>query len=136
MNDDLSNIFEKLNINKDAISPEMINNIMNMVGHSNEQTSDNSTNNSNDNASPDIDMETILKIKSILDKMKTRGNSPHSKLLQDLKPYLDVNKQSKLDQYMKIDRAIDLLPLIGGDVRTPLYSDNQVLLFSLISLLF
>ena len=68
--------------------------------------------------------------------MKTRGNSPHSKLLQDLKPYLDVNKQSKLDQYMKIDRAMDLLPLIGGDVRTPLYSDNQVLLFSLISLLF
>ena len=81
-------------------------------------------------------METILKIKSILDKMKTRGNSPHSKLLQDLKPYLDVNKQSKLDQYMKIDRAMDLLPLIGGDVKTPLYNDNQVLLFSLISLLF
>ena len=136
MNDDLSNIFEKLNINKDAISPEMINNIMNMVGQSNEQSSDNSNSNSSNNKSPDIDMETILKIKSILDKMKTRGNSPHSKLLQDLKPYLDVNKQSKLDQYMKIDRAMDLLPLIGGDVRTPLYSDNQVLLFSLISLLF
>jgi len=136
VNDDLSNIFEKLNINKDAISPEMINNIMNMVGQSNEQSSDNSNSNSSNNTSPDIDMETILKIKSILDKMKTRGNSPHSKLLQDLKPYLDVNKQSKLDQYMKIDRAMDLLPLIGGDVRTPLYSDNQVLLFSLISLLF
>lgn len=136
MNDDLSNIFEKLNINKDAISPEMINNIMNMVGQSNEQSSDNSNSNSSNNTSPDIDMETILKIKSILDKMKTSGNSPHSKLLQDLKPYLDVNKQSKLDQYMKIDRAMDLLPLIGGDVRTPLYSDNQVLLFSLISLLF
>ena len=136
MNDDLSNIFEKLNINKDAISPEMINNIMNMVGQSNEQSSDNSNSNSSNNTSPDIDMETILKIKSILDKMKTRGNSPHSKLLQDLKPYLDVNKQNKLDQYMKIDRAMDLLPLIGGDVRTPLYSDNQVLLFSLISLLF
>ena len=136
MNDDLSNIFEKLNINKDAISPEMINNIINMVGQSSEQNSDNSNNNSNNNTSPDIDMETILKIKSILDKMKTRGNSPHSKLLQDLKPYLNVNKQSKLEQYMKIDRAMDLLPLIGGDVRTPLYNDNQVLLFSLISLLF
>lgn len=135
MNDDLSNIFEKLNINKDAISPEMINNIMNIVNQNSEQSSDNSANNSNTD-SPDIDMETILKIKSILDKMKTRGNSPHSKLLQDLKPYLDVNKQSKLDQYMKIDRAIDLLPLIGGDIRTPLYNDNQVLLFSLISLLF
>ena len=136
MNDDLSNIFEKLNINKDAFSPEMINNIMNIVNHTNEQSSDNSSSNSNNSDSPDIDMETILKIKSILDKMITRGNSPHSKLLQDLKPYLDVNKQSKLDQYMKIDRAMDLLPLIGGDVKAPLYNDNQVLLFSLISLLF
>lgn len=136
MNDDLSNIFEKLNINKDAISPEMINNIMNMVSQSNEQNSDNSDNSSSSNTSPDIDMETILKIKSILDKMKTRRDSPHSRLLQDLKPYLDINKQSKLDQYMKIDRAMDLLPLIGSDVRIPLYSDNQVLLFSLISLLF
>ncbi len=136
MNDDLSSILEKLNINKDNISPEMINNIMNMVGQSNEQSSDNFNNCSNNNTSPDIDMETILKIKSILDKMNTRGNSPHSKLLQDLKPYLNVSKQGKLDQYMKIDRAMDLLPLIGGDIRTPLYNDNQVLLFSLISLLF
>lgn len=133
MNEDLSSIFEKLNINKDAISPEIINNIMNMVGSSNEHTSDNSSNNG---PSPDIDMETILKIKTILDKMKTRKDSPHSRLLQDLKPYLDINKQNKLEQYIKIDKAMDLLPLIGSDVKLPFYSDNQVLLFSLISLLF
>lgn len=136
MNDDLSNIFEKLNINKDAISPEMINNIMNMVGHSGEQNSDNSSNTSNEKITPDIDMETILKIKTILDKMKSRKTSPHSRLLLDLKPYLDTNKQHKLEQYIKIDKAMDLLPLIGSDVNLPFYSDNQVLLFSLISLLF
>lgn len=30
MNEDLASIFEKLNINKDSISPEMVNNIMSM----------------------------------------------------------------------------------------------------------
>ena len=33
MNEDLSSIFEKLNINKDNISPEMVDNIMNMVNN-------------------------------------------------------------------------------------------------------
>ena len=33
MNEDLSSIFEKLNINKDAISPEMIDNLMNMINN-------------------------------------------------------------------------------------------------------
>ena len=68
--------------------------------------------------------------------MKSRKDSPHSRLLQDLKPYLDTNKQNKLEQYIKIDKAMDLLPLIGSDVKLPFYSDNQVLRFSLISLLF
>ena len=30
MNEDLSDLFEKFNINKDSISPEMINNLMGM----------------------------------------------------------------------------------------------------------
>ena len=33
MNEDLSSMFEKLNINKDAISPEMIDNIRNMFNN-------------------------------------------------------------------------------------------------------
>ena len=31
MSEDLSSVFEKLNINKDSISPEMINNLMGML---------------------------------------------------------------------------------------------------------
>ena len=45
MNEDLSNIFEKFNINKDSISPEMINNLMGMLGNNssnNGQQTDNS----------------------------------------------------------------------------------------------
>lgn len=40
MNEDLSNLFDKFNINKDSISPDMINNLMGMLNN-------NSSNNTN-----------------------------------------------------------------------------------------
>lgn len=131
MNEDLSSMFEKLNINKDAISPEMIDNIRNMFN--NISSSSDSTGSSK---SPDIDMDTILKMKSIMDKINAKNDKPSSKLLYDLKPFLNESKQSKIDKYVKMDRMVELLPLIGGDLNTHLYSDNQALLFSLIALLF
>ena len=33
MNEDLSNLFSQFNINKDSISPDMVNNLMNMLGN-------------------------------------------------------------------------------------------------------
>ncbi len=131
MNEDLSSMFEKLNINKDAISPEMIDNIRNMFN--NISSSSDSTGSSK---SPDIDMDTILKMKSIMDKINAKNDKPSSKLLYDLKPFLNESKQSKIDKYVKMDKMVELLPLIGGDLNTHLYSDNQALLFSLIALLF
>lgn len=131
MNEDLSSMFEKLNINKDAISPEMIDNIRNMFN--NISSSSYSTSSSK---SPDIDMDTILKMKSIMDKINAKNDKPSSKLLYDLKPFLNESKQNKIDKYVKMDKMVELLPLIGGDLNTHLYSDNQALLFSLIALLF
>lgn len=131
MNEDLSSMFEKLNINKDAISPEMIDNIRNMFN--NISSSSDST---SSNKSPDIDMDTILKMKSIMDKINAKNDKPSSKLLYDLKPFLNESKQNKIDKYVKMDKMVELLPLIGGDLNTHLYSDNQALLFSLIALLF
>lgn len=131
MNEDLSSMFEKLNINKDAISPEMIDNIRNMFN--NISSSSDST---SSGKSPDIDMDTILKMKSIMDKINAKNDKPSSKLLYDLKPFLNESKQNKIDKYVKMDKMVELLPLIGGDLNTHLYSDNQALLFSLIALLF
>lgn len=137
MNEDLSSIFEKLNINKDNISPEMVDNIMNMVNNFSNSSSSNSTSSENsEHNTSDIDMETILKIKSIMDKMKLKSNNPRTKLLQDLKPYLNETKKNKIDQYMKLDQVLELLPLLGGEFNPRLYSDNQALLLSLITLLF
>lgn len=112
VNEDLSSIFEKLNINKDSISPEMINNLMAML----ENNSSKDTSNASSNSAPsDIDIETILKMKSIIDKMNVKKDDPRSRLLQALKPYLNENRQSKLDQYIQMSKIIELLPLLGGD---------------------
>ena len=107
MNEDLSSIFEKFNINKDAISPEMVDNIMGML---NNNSTDNTTNNSN-SSSPDIDIETILKMKSIIDKLNIKKEDPRSRLL----PYLNENRQNKLDQYIQMSKIMEILPLLGGD---------------------
>lgn len=136
MNEDLSSIFEKLNINKDAISPEMIDNLMNMINNASSSSSNSTESNNNSSSStPDIDMETIFKIKSIMDKFNKRTDKPSSKLLYDLKPFLDETKQNKVDQYVKMDKVLEMLPLISGDFNTRLYSDDKALLFSLIALL-
>ena len=110
MNEDLSNIFEKLNINKDSISPEMVDNIMSMLNNNKHSDSQNNSTNSSD-----IDIDTILKMKSIMDKMNSKNNDSRSMLLQSLRPYLKESRRNKLDQYIQMSKIIDILPLIGGE---------------------
>ncbi len=112
MSEDLSSVFEKLNINKDSISPEMINNLMGMLENN---TSKDTSNTSSSSAPSDIDLETILKMKSIIDKINIKKDDPRSRLLQSLKPYLNENRQNRLDQYIQMSKIIELLPLLGGD---------------------
>lgn len=80
------------------ISPEMISNLANLLGsNSNENNS-----NSNDNQSePSIDINTILKMKSIIESMNQK-NDPRANLLYSLKPYLRENRKNKLDQYVNL----------------------------------
>lgn len=129
MNEDLSNLFDKFNINKDSISPEMVNNLMTMLGNnssSNEQTnnnysekntSNNNAQNTNNSGFGNIDFETIMKMKSIIDKMNIKDD-PRSNLLESLKPYLKESRRSKVDQYiqlMNISRVMEVFPFMGGD---------------------
>lgn len=110
MNEDLSNLFEKFNINKDSISPEMIDSLMGMVN----SNSNNNASSSNETSTNNIDFETFMKMKSIMDKMNTKDN-PRSRLLLSLKPYLKEDKKNKLDQYIQLSKLMELLPLLGGD---------------------
>lgn len=120
MNEDLSNLFEKFNINKDSISPEMIESIMGMVNsNTSKQENDGNTNNdARSNFTTDstgsIDINTFLKMKSVMDKMNTSDN-PRSRLLQSLKPYLKESRKNKIDQYIQFSKIMEVLPYLGGD---------------------
>ena len=121
-NEDLSSLFEKFNINKDSISPDMINNLMNMLNGNSNSSNENTDysecdNNESNQSSNGIDFETILKMKTIIDKMNIQDD-PRSHLLQSLKPYLNENRKSKVDQYIKLmnmSRVMEVFPFFGGD---------------------
>ena len=91
------------------IPPEMIQNFSSMMSQNNKQdtsqntsnTSNNASNNTNNFDFSQIDMNTILKMKSVMDKLNN-SNDPRSNLLYSLKPYLREEKKGKLDQYANL----------------------------------
>ena len=106
------------------IPPEMIQNFSSMMSQNKQNSSKNTSNssnsqnvtnnNSNHNGNFDfsqIDMNTILKMKSVMEKLNT-SNDPRSNLLYSLKPYLREEKKGKLDQYanlLNIAKIADIL---------------------------
>lgn len=124
MNEDLSSLFDKFNIDKNSISPEMINNLMNSLGVSSKNNSEanqeehsTQSNSAERQDSSNFDFDTILKMKSIIDKMNEKDD-PRSNLLQSLKPYLNESRRSKVDQYvqlMNLSRVMEAFSFMGGD---------------------
>lgn len=106
------------------ISPDMINNLVNMLKNS--SSSSNAGNNENPGNSnsasqntSSIDIETIMKIKSIMETLNNKDD-PKSNLLYSLKPYLRKSKQDKLDQYiniLKISQVANLFKTEKGDTK-------------------
>ena len=86
---DLNNILSQ-------VSPEMMSNLGNML-NSNNQSNQNNSQSGNFN----LDMNTIMKMKSIMENMNNK-NDPRSNLLYSLKPYLRESKKDKLDQYVNL----------------------------------
>lgn len=86
-----------------GISPEMIQNFSSMMSQntSNASNTSNTSNNNNNFDFSQIDMNTILKMKSVMEKFNT-SNDPRSNLLYSLKPYLRDEKKGKLDQYANL----------------------------------
>ncbi len=138
-NDDMSDVFEKLNniAGNNNISPDMVNNLLNMFNNSSNSNNYNTSNSNNYNSENNnfnntstssnsqdstfnnngIDFETIMKMKSIIDKMNVKDD-PRSNLLQSLKPYLNENRKSKVDQYiqlMNMSKVLEVFPFMGGE---------------------
>ena len=119
------------------ISPEMINNLVNMLKNNGFNDNSNSSNqNSNTSgesqntqystdvkmnqyeqsktdSSTNIDFETIMKMKSMMDTLNN-SNNQDSKLLYSLKPYLRKSRQAKLDQYINILKITQVSKLFNS----------------------
>lgn len=103
-NNDLNNILNQ-------ISPEMINNLSSVLNSNQNNFQQNSKEDSSQNGNFNLDVNTIMKMKSIMDNMNNK-NDPRANLLYSLKPYLRNSKKDKLDQYvnlLNISKIADLM---------------------------
>ena len=94
------------NINIDAIK--------NILG----QNSNSDSKKNNDSSSFNIDINTMLKMKSIIDAMNNQKDDPRANLLKSLKPYLKERRKEKVDQYNKIfsmEKVFEQFNPLGGD---------------------
>lgn len=95
--------------NSEKINEDTLKNILNNFKASSEEQ--NSNNNFN------FDINTMLKMTNIMDKMNSNSNDPRANLLLSLKPYLNNNRKEKLDQYMQflnISKVIEVFQSDGG----------------------
>ncbi len=139
MSEDMSEMFQKMNeMLKNNDIPDNIKSIMNNLAQSQSQVqpsqssfesqpqsnSDNSASftkesnrNFNDNTNSSIDLDTMIKMKSIIDSMKSQQNDPRANLLRSLKPYLKPSRKEKVDQYIKLfsmGKVFEVLNPLGG----------------------
>lgn len=119
MNEDFSEVFSKFqnilkeknidlnNFTSNSSNGDKSNKDNNNTCNNNSENSE--INTSSNNSDFSLDIETILKIKDIISKMNQNRDCPRNKLLHSLKPYLEENKQDKLEQYIKIANLLTLL---------------------------
>ena len=139
MSEDMSNLMNQINqMMKNNEMPDNIKNIINNITNNSKNEFENtdknmnnsntknqdisSSNSSNENSSiPDFDIATIMKMKNIMDSMKSNQNDPRANLLKSLKPYLKDSRKEKVDQYIQIfgmGKVFEMLGPLGGDKHT------------------
>ena len=91
----------------------MANNIADMMNKFSDMMGNSSPENNSSSASPSIDMETILKMKTLMEQMNRR-DTPDSNLLASLKPYLKESRKNKVDQYIGLLNMSKAMNLFGG----------------------
>lgn len=100
------------------ITPEMITQLANTIKSSNSSNDTNNTSSSDSGNNLDLDFDTILKIKNIIEAFNKKDDAK-SNLLYSLKPYLRESRQKKIDQYInlfKLSGITKLLKKEKGDV--------------------
>ena len=111
---DLSDIIKKI--------AETIGSNDSIASAENTSNSEQNTNQASNSHSSNIDIETLLKIKKVMDKINNTQNSPSANLLLSLKPYLRDSRKDKVDQYIKLLNISNIMDIFksndtnnGGD---------------------
>lgn len=111
-NEDMSELFSKFsNMINEGNIPDEMKNILSSFSSDSSESSDSSS------SASSIDFETILKMKSIMEKLNNT-NDPRSNLLLSLKPYLKESRKEKVDQYIKLfgmSKVLEVFNNSGGD---------------------
>lgn len=131
MSDDMSDMIQKMSeMLKNNEIPDNIKSIMNQFSseQNNSSPSQDGSSNTTENKDcknsddsfemPNIDLNTMLKMKSIVDSMNKQQNDPRANLLRSLKPYLKPSRKDKVDQYIKIfsmGKMFEVLNPLGGE---------------------
>ena len=113
--DTMKNLSNMLNSNTNvhqASNTDNANSNNNSINANHFHASNNDTQSTNAFDFNNIDMNTLMKMKSIMEKMNSNTN-PSTNLLQSLKPYLRDEKKNKIDQYSKILNMTNLMELFN-----------------------
>lgn len=121
MSEDMSDLINKFSqMLKSNAMPDEIKNVINNLSSSNSDVSSKSAEDSElgSNSSPEFDINTMLKMKSIIDAMNKEKNDPRANLLKSLKPYLKESRKEKVDQYIQLfnmGKVFEILNPLGGE---------------------
>ena len=124
----MSDMFKKLSgmLNGKEMPKEMndiFNNITSNISNSNSSNTESgnfteNTEKTENQSTPEFDINMIMKMKSIMDSMKNNKNDPRANLLKSLKPYLNKNRKDKVDQYIQLfnmSKVFEVINPLGGD---------------------
>ena len=119
---DMSNIMNQINsMLQNNEFPDDIKNMINNFKNSsssNKSEMDDKSSNDSSSSNPEIDINTILKMKQIIDSMNSNKDDPRANLLMSLKPYLKESRKKKVDQYVKLfglGKAFETFNFLGGE---------------------
>ncbi len=129
MSDDISEMMQKMSVMlKNNEIPDNVKSIINNLSSKSSEANTssengnsfnkNSTSENSNSDFPDIDLNTMLKMKSIIDSMNKQQNDPRSNLLRSLKPYLKPSRKEKVEQYIKLfsmGKVFETLNPLGGE---------------------
>ena len=114
-----SNMISSNNTNKDSNNG---NNVDTINSNNNNNNYNTSANNTSDNGNNNfdfskIDMNTVMKMTSVINKMNST-NDPRTNLLNSLKPYLREKRKGKLEQYANFMNVAKLAELFNSEYQS------------------